>query len=218
MATSQPPSDLSGLRERKKKQTREALSLAALRLVVERGLNEVLVEDIAAAAGVSARTFNNYFSSKAEAITFRHLDRARRVVVALQTRPKSEPIWDAITIAALSVLDDESATPNATTEAATPDADWQTGVRLMLSEPALQGEFLKAAAAADRELAAAIAERTGTNLANDMYPHLVATSLSSAVQVATSLWLTAKPPVSMHTLLRQAIRQISAGLPDPHAH
>ena len=44
-----------------------------MRLAVERGFENVLVEDIAADVGVSARTFNNYFGSKAEAVTSRHL-------------------------------------------------------------------------------------------------------------------------------------------------
>ena len=58
-----------GLRERKKAETRAALSWAAIRLTVERGFENVKVEDIAAAAGVSPRTFNNYFASKGEAIS-----------------------------------------------------------------------------------------------------------------------------------------------------
>ena len=58
-----------GLRERKKLATRQALGTAAMQLAVERGLENVLVEDIAAAADVSPRTFNNYFASKYEAIS-----------------------------------------------------------------------------------------------------------------------------------------------------
>ena len=45
-----------------------AIPMAALRLAVERGLENVTVEDITAEAGVSLRTFGNYFSSKYEAI------------------------------------------------------------------------------------------------------------------------------------------------------
>src|SRR6202035_1020 len=91
-----------GLRERKKQQTREALSWAALRLAVDRGFDGVLVEDIAAEAGVSPRTFNNYFASKAEAISARHLDRARMTADLLAARPADEPLWPALTAAVLS--------------------------------------------------------------------------------------------------------------------
>ena len=58
----------TGLRERKKTETRTALSQAVLRLALERGLDAVTAEDIAAAANVSVRTFHNYFGTKEEAL------------------------------------------------------------------------------------------------------------------------------------------------------
>jgi AcrR family transcriptional regulator len=58
----------SGLRQRRKLQTKREIARAALDLVLARGLADVTVEDIAAAAGVSARTFFNYFTSKRSAV------------------------------------------------------------------------------------------------------------------------------------------------------
>ena len=86
-----------GLRERKRRETRAALSLAALRLCVQRGWENVMVDDIAAAANVSSRTFRNYFSTKAEAVAAGHLERMLRVADELRARPASEPLWTAIT-------------------------------------------------------------------------------------------------------------------------
>ena len=66
----------AGLRERKSSPPGRRSGEAAMRLAIERGLDKVLVEDIAAAADVSTRTFNNYFASKYEAICALMLDRA----------------------------------------------------------------------------------------------------------------------------------------------
>ncbi|MGW3467845.1 acyl-CoA-like ligand-binding transcription factor [Saccharopolyspora sp. NPDC000995] len=198
----------SGLRERKKQETRLALSWAAIRLTVERGLEDVRVEDITAEVGVSPRTFNNYFASKGEAIAARHLERARQIAVELRARPESEPLWEAITNAAMAQFGLEQGTGERQ-----PDRQWLDGVRLMVSEPALQGEFIKANAAAESELAAAIAERTGTDSTRDLYPRLVAGAVGAAIAAAIGHWLTAEEPTPVAPVLRDALQQLANGMP-----
>ncbi|MGB3438439.1 MAG: TetR family transcriptional regulator [Actinophytocola sp.] len=199
-----------GLRERKKRETRIALSWAAIRLTVERGFDNVRVEDIAAEAGVSPRTFNNYFASKGEAVAARQLERARAIADELRARPASEPLWEAITNATMARFalgqDDHRGAE---------DERWAEGLRLMVGEPALQGEFMKTSAAVEAEFAAVIAERTGTDADTDLYPRLVASAVGSAMRVAIQHWLRAEAPGTMADLLRDAFAQLANGLPTP---
>ncbi len=77
-----------GLREKKKRQNREALILAARALFEEQGYHNTQMEEIAARAGVSTATAYNYFESKANvmtAIALRHVRSAlpaRRALLA----------------------------------------------------------------------------------------------------------------------------------------
>ncbi len=57
-----------GLRERKKSQVRQALITSALELFRDRGFDETSIDDIAARANVSRRTFFRYFGTKDEVI------------------------------------------------------------------------------------------------------------------------------------------------------
>ncbi len=57
-----------GLRERKRAATRRAIQCAALTLVAEHGLAGVTVDQISDRAGVSPRTFFNYFGTKEDAL------------------------------------------------------------------------------------------------------------------------------------------------------
>ena len=60
-----PAGNEEGLRERKKRQTREAVRLAAFRLFEKNGYGSTTIEQIAEAADVSPRTFFRYFPNKA---------------------------------------------------------------------------------------------------------------------------------------------------------
>ncbi|GAB2896981.1 TetR/AcrR family transcriptional regulator [Streptomyces mayteni] len=201
-----------GLRERKKRETRVALSRATIRLCVERGWANVTVEDIAAAANVSVRTFRNYFASKAEAVAASHVERMLRVADELRARPAAEPLWDAVTAVVLAEFGAEGAQGGAEPPQA---RRWRDGVRLMLAEPALQGEIVKANAAAQGELAEAVAERTGTEAAHDVHPKLVAAVVSAASSVAIAHSLTAEPPTAVGPVLAEALERLAVGLRAP---
>ena len=97
--TSYPPGVTpapASLRERKKLETRLALARSALRLFEERGYAETSVDDIAAAANVSRRTFFRYFRAKDEVVIVDPEGKLRALHVALAEGPPDEP-----TIAAL---------------------------------------------------------------------------------------------------------------------
>jgi AcrR family transcriptional regulator len=59
-----------GLRERRRRQTSADIRDAAVRLARERGFDKVTVEEICTEAGISSRTFFNYFPNKESAIAY----------------------------------------------------------------------------------------------------------------------------------------------------
>ncbi|MDY0250042.1 MAG: TetR/AcrR family transcriptional regulator [Pseudomonas sp.] len=85
---------MSSLRERQKEQRREAILVAAMNLFVSNGYTATKVEEIAAAAEVSAPTVFNYFGSK-QAILFALVDRADCCAVS-DIRSQMEPFDNAV--------------------------------------------------------------------------------------------------------------------------
>ena len=197
-----------GLRERKKLAVRQALGSAALRLAVERGLENVTVEDITAEADVSLRTFGNYFSSKYEAICAIGTDRARRIGAELLARPPGEPLWEAIVFAMLAHYEGAGQAP---------DGEWMARLKLVLAAPAIRGEYLKVTSEMQEALAEAIAARTGTDIGQDMYPRILAGAVIAAAQVAVRRWAAADPPVPLGPLLRRALEQLATACSQPPA-
>jgi AcrR family transcriptional regulator len=193
-----------GLRERKKQATRAALGMAAWQLTIERGYAQARIEDIAAAAGVSPRTFSNYFASKEEALLSVGEDRGARMVTALRARPDGEILWEALAHAASEQFAGDG-------EVAQADA------RLITFPPELAAAQRRLHASIEAALTAAIADRTGTDAERDLYPRLVAGVVVSATQTAFDHWRTSEPGAPFPEVLREVLRQVAAGLPAPPA-
>lgn len=99
----------AGLRERKKRRTRETIARVALELFAERGFHETTIKQVADAADVSPRTVSAYFPSKEELVFsdqepfFADLDRR------LRERGEGESAADALRAWIVSVMGDQPA-------------------------------------------------------------------------------------------------------------
>jgi AcrR family transcriptional regulator len=80
-------------REAQRLQTWRGIQAAAIGLVAERGFAAVTVEDVAAAAGVSRRTFFNYFPTKVAALFDPDPALADRLQELVDRAPRSEDAW-----------------------------------------------------------------------------------------------------------------------------
>ena len=202
---------MTGLRERKKADTRRALSDAALKLAFERGFDTVTREAIADLAGVSLRTFNNYFTGKYEALAYRQTERLRRSIALLRQRPADEPLWTSITEAVLEPLEADFRDADSE-ENRIPSRTELAEIRKLLLRPEIRDAVSKELF---DEWLEAIAERTGTDPARDMYPRLVAAVVRAVGDAATDTYVMADPPVAITALLRAAFAEVAAGLPEP---
>ncbi|ORW64152.1 TetR/AcrR family transcriptional regulator [Mycobacterium saskatchewanense] len=200
-----------GLRERKKADTRRALSDAALQLAFERGMERVTRDDIANLAGVSLRTFNNYFTGKYEALAYRQAERTRRAIAALRERPSEEPLWTSIAHVVLEALEADFGDVRGE-ENLVPSREELVEIRKLLMNPRVRN-------ALPQDLSdgwlRAIAERTGTDPERDLYPRLVAAVVRAVGDAAAETYVRADPPVPITELIRSGFAAVSAGLPEP---
>lgn len=89
------PDDVS-LRDHKRRAVQDELSLAAIDLFIERGFEATSVEQIAAAVGMSTRTFFRYFRTKDEVLGHQSARWRPLITAALEERPADEPVWESL--------------------------------------------------------------------------------------------------------------------------
>jgi AcrR family transcriptional regulator len=187
----------TGLRERKKQQTREAIHRAAMKLFSERGFEATTIADIAAAADIAPRTFFSYFASKVEAVfpkfgpLYDDFDRALR-----ERRPGTtalDALREWITLAAQHFSGD--------VEGARLEA------RLRRESPAVAACDLQHMRRFERRLAEAVAEDFGEP-ADALRPRLVAAAAVAALQASSD---------TADTIIEQDPEAAQAMMADPAA-
>ena len=97
-----------GLRERRRRQTSADIRGAAVHLAQQRGWDKVTIEDICVEAGISTRTFFNYFPNKEAAIAYGPSDLPAELAeefVAAGPAPYSAVLAELITLAAHHLRD-----------------------------------------------------------------------------------------------------------------
>jgi AcrR family transcriptional regulator len=94
-----------GLRERKKRRTRETIAAAAMALFEARGFDDVTIAEIARAADVSEKTISNYFPAKEDLVFGRGGDRRAALVEAIRTRAPGESVVAPFRRATLAFLE-----------------------------------------------------------------------------------------------------------------
>ncbi|WP_037857930.1 TetR family transcriptional regulator [Streptomyces sp. SCSIO 75703] len=173
-----------GLRERKKRRTRDALLRAALRLFAEQGYERTTVDDIAEAADVSQRTFFRYFGGKEEAAFFVSRMAEGHFVEAVRRRPPGEAPLDALRLALCESWD---AIGDSIGQLVPLDLHMRF-YRVIESTPALLAAHLRRANELEEELARVIAGREGLDVDTDPRPRVVVAVFGAVMRVTERIW------------------------------
>jgi len=188
-----------GLRERKKEQTRAALVEAAAALFAEKGYDKTTVADIAAAAGVSTRTYFSYFRAK-EDVLFAGTDQRLEAIAAAFDAVQAASPLEAVHQILEHVL------------AASDDLSSRDRLAIMFAKPELQAQALQRLFAAQRLIAERL-RRAYPDRLDDTLSRATAGALVGALVGAVVGGIErGDPPHGLREQMRRAIALLADGL------
>jgi AcrR family transcriptional regulator len=201
----------SSLRERKKLATRRGIRRVALELIAERGFSHVTVEDIAAAADVSPRTFFNYFPSKEAVVFGADPGRAEEVRARLV---HDLPGHSALEVLRVVLTDRARQLAAELAELGGDPARWAAQMKAAHADPQLRAAQASHMAQVESSFASALAERLGTDPDRDPYPMLLASAATAVLRATMSFWASAGGTVPLEQLADAAFGALADGFPE----
>lgn len=180
-----------GLAERKRQLVQDELTEAALKLLAFQGFEETTIDQIAAAAGVSRRTFFRYFRSKEDVIIefLGHL--GQKLTEALQSRPAGEPPVTALRQTFAIFTETYSHFPEKSIRL----------TKLILGSPALLARYLERQAQWRADLAVVLGQRIG---ASGLGPAVTAAVAFAAFDTAITAWAASDGTADLSELTDEA--------------
>lgn len=171
------PSPPMSLKLRKQQLVRDALSAAAGELFLARGFEQVTVEEIARAAGVSRRTFFRYYESKEDVMVERSNRRGEQLLAELAARPLNEPALLAIRNALVPAVE-----TGLTERELVRDT-----IRLLRETSALRRAMMEHRNRLEERIAALMAQRLGVD-SSDNTPMLLAFLTRALLDTVFNAW------------------------------
>jgi len=193
-----------GLREMKKERTRTDIVRVAMDLFAQRGFDEVTVDQIAAVAEVSHRTFYRYFATKEELILGSLQQALADVSEAFASRPRTESAIVSIREAVLGL---------AASYEDSLDRDLQRAA-VIRATPSLQQRQNERRAAFEGVMIPLIAERLGVDPTLDLRPALIAGCAVTAMRVATTQWLLGDGSQPLLPIVEHALSMLTPAFAD----
>lgn len=174
----------SGLRERKKQRTRDALIRVALELFTTQGYEGTTVDEIADTVEVSQRTFFRYFASKEDVAFAVQQMVEEQFIRALTERPPEEGPFDAMRNAVLSAWD----TIGEAIAEVVPVELYLRSFQVIESTPALLAVHLRRSTEMEESISRIIAGREGLDVDEDPRPRIAVAAFSGVMRVTGQLW------------------------------
>ncbi|WP_182047559.1 TetR family transcriptional regulator [Curtobacterium sp. ME26] len=168
------------IRERTRRLAQTELTTVAQDLFLEYGYEATTVDQIAAAAGMSKRTFFRYFPSKDDLVIGKYDLFGDRMADALDARPTDEPVWDSLRRVfdlTLDYVQDERQR-----------ARYEAMDRIVQATPQLTARYLEKL----QRVQALLIERVATRLdhpASDPRPAAVVGAAFACMQAARASWI-----------------------------
>lgn len=199
----------SSLRSRRADFMKDEIGKTGLELFLNDGFDAVTVDSIAAAAGISQRTFFRYFTSKDEIVNQYYRRTHLRLLEALRARPADEGPALALKNAFLETSD---AGPDAR------DRARKLG-RVLNSAPSLRARLAGETAEQSREIADCLAQRAGLKPDDTSDAALqirtVSVALYAVFNAAWTAWVTSDSTENPADVLAGHYEALVAGLTTP---
>ncbi|WP_327725402.1 TetR family transcriptional regulator [Streptomyces europaeiscabiei] len=177
------------------------LAQVAFELFRREGFDNVTVNDLAAAAGVSRSTFLRYFGSKEDAVLGAVDIQGEQVVSALRARPADEGDWTALRRALDTV-----------TELHRQDPDGALAMsQLIMRTPALGARTLEKQNGWRPAIAQALADRADPSWPTLLVPSVRAAAAVDCLNVAVDGWTASDGRLDLDALLDEAFAAFAPG-------